>query len=280
MIQSSESQNQKNLWFLFATHLRLEESKKKNTEEKNTIIIEEKKEAKEEKKEEKEEKKKEFYYDIVCPECKTSAIIDVDKDKNELGLKILNCENFHNLNKKAYDIYEELDLDRIPLFCDICSTFLTPPENKLYYCSCGSKLCSECEKNHNDESLNENGHFKIDYKEKNYFCFKHGKPEKFISYCIDCNANIWEKCEKAHPSESHEIHKFSDIKPTNDDIEKWKGEYEQHQKQLTKFITSIKETFNNMVNTVESNLNSYILIEKTLIKDIKMVLRIFKYLGI
>lgn len=262
-----ESKSKK--FVIFATHLRLEESKEKKTEEKNTIIIEEKKEAKEVKKEEKEEKKKEFYYDIVCPECKTSAIIDINKDMNELGLKILNCENFHNLNYKAYDIYEELDLDRIPLFCDICSTFLTPPENKLYYCACGNKLCSECEKNHNDESLNENGHFKIEYKEKNYFCFKHGKPEKFNSYCIDCNANICEKCEKSHPSESHEIHKFSDIKPTNDDIEKWKGKYEQHQKKLTKFISSIKETFNNMVNTVESNLNSYILIEKTLIKRYK-----------
>ncbi len=262
-----ESKSKK--FVIFATHLRLEESKEKKTEEKNTIIIEEKKEAKEVKKEEKEEKKKEFYYDIVCPECKTSAIIDINKDKNELGLKILNCENFHNLNYKTYDIYEELDLDRIPLFCDICSTFLTPPENKLYYCACGSKLCSECEKNHNDESLNEKGHFKIEYKEKNYFCFKHGKPEKFNSYCIDYNANICEKCEKSHPSESHEIHKFSDIKPTNDDIEKWKGKYEQHQKKLTKFISSIKETFNNMVNTVESNLNSYILIEKTLIKRYK-----------
>ena len=258
---------------IFVVLLQLEESKKKKPEEKNEIIIEkkietkeEKKETKEEKKETKEEKKeeekKESYYDIVCPECQTSAIIDInnDNDKADLGLKILNCENFHNLNNKAYDIYEELDLDRIPLICDVNYSLLTPPEDKLYFCSCGSRVCSECEKSHDDK-----GHFKIDYKNKNYFCLKHEKPEKFSSYCIDCNANICGECEKVHPS-SHKIYKFNEISPTSDDINKWKDNYKKHQEQLTKFITSIKESFNNMVNTVEKNLNSYIFIEKTLIK--------------
>ena len=258
---------------IFVVLLQLEESKKKKPEEKNEIIIEkkietkeEKKEPKEEKKETKEEKKeeekKESYYDIVCPECQTSAIIDInnDNDKADLGLKILNCENFHNLNNKAYDIYEELDLDRIPLICDVNYSLLTPPEDKLYFCSCGSRVCSECEKSHDDK-----GHFKIDYRNKNYFCLKHEKPEKFSSYCIDCNANICGECEKVHPS-SHKIYKFNEISPTSDDINKWKDNYKRHQEQLTKFINSIKESFNNMVNTVEKNLNSYILIEKTLIK--------------
>jgi len=266
------------------------ESKKKKPEEKNEIIIEkkietkeEKKETKEEKKEKKEEKKegekKESYYDIICPECKTSAIIDIDNDKADLGLKILNCENFHNLKNKAYDIYEELDLDRIPLRCDICSSYLTPPENKLYYCSCGSNVCSECDNSHNDK-----GHFKIDYKNKNYYCLKHEKPIKFTSYCIDCNANICNECEKNHPhplkdnpgNANH--YKFKDYSPTKDDIEKWKNNIDKHQKQLTEFITSIKESFNNMVNTVESNLNSYILIEKTLIKRYKDGLENFQLL--
>jgi len=258
---------------IFVVLLQLEESKKKRPEEKNEIIIEkkietkeEKKEPKEEKKETKEEKKeeekKEFYYDIICPECKTSAIIDINNDKADLGLKILNCENFHNLKNKAYDIYEELDLDRIPLRCDICSSYLTPPENQLYYCSCGSNVCSECNNSHDDEKLNEKGHIKKDYKDKNYFCFKHDKS--FISYCIDCNSNICEKCKDSH--KSHKIYEFTEIAPTSDDINKWKVNYEKHQVQLKNFITSIKESFNNVVNTVESNLNNYILIEKTLIK--------------
>ena len=257
-------------FYIFVVLLQ-KESKNKKPEEKNEIIIEKKIETKEEKKEPKEEKKetkeekneeekKESYYDIVCPECQTSAIIDINNDKADLGLKILNCENFHNLKNKAYDIYEELDLDRIPLVCDVNYSLLTPPEDKLYLCSCGSRVCSECEKGHNDE-----GHFKIDYKNKNYFCLKHKKPEKFSSYCIDCNANICGECEKVHPS-SHKIYKFNEISPTSDDINKWKDNYKKHQEQLTKFITSIKESFNNMVNTVEKNLNSYILIEKTLIK--------------
>ena len=257
--------------FVIFVVLLQKESKNKKPEEKNEIIIEKKIETKEEKKEPKEEKKetkeekneeekKESYYDIVCPECQTSAIIDINNDKADLGLKILNCENFHNLKNKAYDIYEELDLDRIPLVCDVNYSLLTPPEDKLYFCSCGSRVCSECEKPHNDE-----GHFKIDYKNKNYFCLKHKKPEKFSSYCIDCNANICGECEKVHPS-SHKIYKFNEISPTSDDINKWKDNYKKHQEQLTKFITSIKESFNNMVNTVEKNLNSYVLIEKTLIK--------------
>ena len=104
---------------ILAILLKLDKSKEENAKEKKETIPEEKKvEKKEEPKEEKKEKKDqgpkkevlENYFDVICPECKTSAIIDIDNDERRYDLKILNCENFHNLRKLNYDIYDQFNI--------------------------------------------------------------------------------------------------------------------------------------------------------------------------
>ena len=214
-----------------------------------------------------------YYNDIICPKCKTSAIID--KNKGELNLNILNCENFHYLNNIKYDQYDNyvfnfddkseenckklqgnIDL----LFCDLCSNhkiYMTPPMDILYICSCGSKVCSVCYKDHNEP-----GHYKVNLEDKNYFCIKHAK--KFDFYCFDCNANFCEKCENLH--KEHETEKFSKIKPKREYVKELEKITKNQKEKLRGFKASIKKLFNDMIKTIDSYLNSYIMIENTLIR--------------
>ena len=286
----------KTKFFIFANLLKFEVPKKEKSQGKNEIIIIEKKEeSKEEKKEEPKEEKKEeskeevldHYYDIICPECKTSAIIDIDNDKRGYDLKILNCENFHNLNKINYDIYDQFNIFNLNdksekhieelisysdlLVCDKCSNhrmYMTPPEDKLFFCfPCGTNLCSECMNTHDNSHKDKI----FPLEDKNYYCIKHGKI--FTSYCIDCNCNICEDCRSSHPENEeknkHELYDFNKIMPSEDDIKELSRKVETHKEQFKNFISSTKELFNKMITTVESYINSYILIESTLIKRYK-----------
>ena len=93
--------------------LKMMNNKKKKEKEKSSIEKNEIKETKEIKETIKElsldtktevkteEKKKiKYYYDIICPECKTTAIIDINDDNEKhCDFNILNCKNFHFLKK-------------------------------------------------------------------------------------------------------------------------------------------------------------------------------------
>jgi hypothetical protein len=213
----------------------MEESSKIG-DSKNIIKSEEKIENKNEKKAE----EKKFFNDIVCPICQTSAIIEND----DLQLKIINCDNFHHISNIKYDKFEDLEeklFDITPenqkkFRCELCSTNIlemTPPDDKLYICTCGSKLCGVCFKTHNDSN-----HYKCEIENKNYKCLLHDKG--FISYCDDCNMNI---CESCHTHQDHEIFKFSYLIPKDDYIEKITEEVENQKKILSSFVENSKKLF-------------------------------------
>ena len=257
----------------------------KNENEKN----EEKEEEKEPKKEEGkkiEKTQKTHYNDVICPICMTSAIIE--RNEIDYNINILNCENFHHLNNIQYDIYNEFEFDYNDLIdeseatalkilkykdllkCGSCSKSkneMTPPEDKFYICSCGINLCSICYKEHNEE-----GHYKIDFNDRNFYCLKHG--QKFSKYCLDCNTNLCNKCEDSH--NEHEIIKYNEIMPNQQDVKKSEEILEKHKTYLENFVVSIKETFQKMIEKVESYARSYILIEQSLINRYNFNINIIK----
>ena len=216
---------------------------------------------------------KKYYNDIICPKCKTSAIID--KNESELNLKILNFENFHYLNNIKYykfDNYvfdfndiseqnlEKLKENKDLLLCDLChnnKVYMTPQNDKLYIYSCGSNVCSECYDMHNEP-----GHYKINLDDKNYFCIKH--TQKFSYYCLDCNANFCESCEDLH--RGRETEKFYRIKPKRGYIKELKNITMYQKEKLREFRASLKKFFNDIIKTIDSYLNSYIMIENSLIR--------------
>ena len=260
-----------------------EEKSEERAQKEINKIEEEKEEKKNSKKNENKEIKndKRFYSDIICPVCFTSAIIESDEQGK---LNILNCENFHYLKNIPYDIYDDFIFDYLGnesdeakekkikyeelIKCSLCSNYITPPENELYKCSCGFNICKCCLKIFKEEGKNfpgHNNHNQIDLDNRNYFCSKHSKI--FEEYCIDCNANYCQECKKIH--ESHEVFKYNDIKPRREDVENYEKNIKAQKEHLKNFLDSIKDSFKRMIDTVESYLNSYIMIEESLIKRYK-----------
>ena len=256
-------------------HENKEEEKKEDKSEKNEIQININQDEKENEINEKKENKEnlEFYEDIICPICHTSAIIDKNRDNGGLSLNILNCDNFHYSKNIKFDIYNNFILDTNKnLFementdmykCDLCSShlfYMTPPYDKLLICSCGSKVCPECDIQHNEP-----GHYKKEMKYKNYFCLNHNK--KYASFCMDCNLNICDECKKLH--ETHEIIELSQIMPSNDDIMNFEEQVKKQKNMLNDFVNNIKKLFDEVIKSVENYINSYIMIEKALLQKYK-----------
>jgi len=211
-----------------------------------------------------EVEEKKYYNDIICPYCKTSAIIENDGMK----LNIINCKNLHHLKDIRYDKFSEYeyDLDDISeenlkklseslnLKCNLCNEHvihLTPPR-QLYICTCGSIMCPDCQKTHNDEN-----HYKVEAKDRNYKCLIHGK--NFVAYCLDCNINICESCIYLHPDDSHEVLRFKNIKPKESYIQEIENEIENQKVILNNFYEISKKILENIYNYFKK----YIIIEQT-----------------
>ena len=265
-----------------------EKLERKEEKEKNEIQQIQPKEAPKDEKDEipkepiRRKVNKMYYNDVICPKCKTTAIID--KNEKDLNLRILNCENFHYLNNIKYDALDDFVFDfddkseenkkkliknKDVLECSICTTnqeYMTPPEyedENLYACACGAIVCSLCSKIHAEK---DERHHKVKLDDKNYYCLKHG--QKYYSYCFDCNANICEKCEIDHIG--HETEKYSTIKPKRETIKKYEEEVEKQQDQFLDFIETTRKLFDDIIDTIENYLNSYLMIESSLIRRYKM----------
>ena len=228
---------------------------------------------------------KQYYLDVVCPKCETTAIIDKVQDKNSLLLNVLNCENFHYLKNIHYDALDEFvpnydkeedalkNAKSTPYFekykCDFCSTskiLLTPPEDEVYICSCGNQYCSSCLKLHLEEFKNHVKYVNVD--DKNYFCLEHGK--KFVAYCLDCNANICEECRKVHNDDkNHEIIELKSIRVSKDVVNKYSNVVDKQKEILIDFTETLRRLFDEIIDTIENYANSYIMIERSLIRRFK-----------
>ena len=234
---------------------------------------------------------KQYYLDVVCPKCETTAIIEKVQDKNSLLLNVLNCGNFHYLKNIHYDALDEFvpDFDeeekalkeaidnkkaiRTPYFekykCDCCSSskiMLTPPYDDVYICSCGSQYCSSCLAVHKDEFKDHKEYANID--DKNYICLEHG--QKFVAYCLDCNANICEKCREGHKdAQIHEIIELNSIRVSKDVVNKYSDDVDKQKDILIDFTETLRCLFDEVLETIENYVNSYIMIERSLIRRYK-----------
>ena len=228
---------------------------------------------------------KQYYLDVVCPKCETTAIIEKVQDNNSLLLNVLNCENFHYLKNIHYDALDEFvpnfdkeeqaikDNKTTPYFekykCDCCSSskiMLTPPEDDVYICSCGYQYCSECHKVHIDEQKGHKQFANID--DKNYICLKHG--QKFVAYCLDCNANICEECRKDHKDpQTHEIIELNSIRVSKDTVNNYSDKVDKQKETLIDFTETLRCLFDEVLDTIENYINSYIMIERSLIRRYK-----------
>ena len=224
-----------------------------------------------------EDKKKiKYYYDVICPECKTTAIIDINDDnKKHYDFNILNCENFHFLKNIKYNVYDDFiygpdkSKDKKPILrCGSCGA------RKMgipYYCSCGINLCQDCK----ETNANHEKHYKIEFEKKNYYCIKH--KEKFCCYCLDCNSNICSCCKVySHSNSSHKILDFKEFMIK--DINQLKKKVDDQRKDLGESIKKIRNIFDEMINCIESYIESYILIEDSMINNYKNDLKNFQLL--
>jgi len=222
-----------------------------------------------------EKKKNKYYYDVICPECKTTAIIDKNDDnETNYDFNILNCENFHFLKNIKYNIYDKFIYDpdkskdkKYILRCGSCGA------RKMgipYYCSCGINLCENCK----ETNSNHEKHSKIEFEKKNYYCIKHNN--NFSCYCLDCNSNICSGCKDSHSNLSHKILEYNDFQVK--DINNLKNTVKEQRRDFNENITKIKKLFDEIINCIESNIESYILIEESMVNNYIKELRNFQLL--
>ena len=158
---------------------------------------------------------REKYNDIICPYCKTSAIID-KRDNTNYGLKILNCKNFHYGQEISYDEYENYVVDFVLI--DKEKEILKKFESKEEETDEEKKEREE-EKKRWEEKINNNKEKYNNMKEmfKCQLCnnvkesFSYPKDKFFI---CNCGSVICKTCTSLH-KEAGNLHHMIDIDDKN-----------------------------------------------------------------
>ena len=193
---------------------------------------------------------------MVCPECKELAIINIDEDK----LLINNCINKHNLTN--IPINEFIDNQCInEIKCNICKNNNLLYNNKFYICSCKQYICPLCAKSQHKT------HNMIEYKNQFDKCIEHNND--FISYCHNCNINLCEKCENQHYK--HKIILFKERKPSIKKLNDIKNEIKNIERKIYQYkfeIIKLNNLFFNNIKIYINDLDKYIIFYENIYESI------------
>ena len=195
--------------------------------------------------------------DIICPQCKESAKIDI-KDYKIFFQCTKGGHNIGNIFLKNFENTQKIDISKI--ICDECKTNnkANSYKNLFYRCNnCKINLCIQCQNKH--QNINPTHNF-INYDDKNYICELHN--EKFGAYCKTCEKNICLFCKKQH--KIHELINYEDILP---DLNDEKINIDK----LRNVINEFKKVINDLVNRynkIIENIEFYYEINKKLYNSI------------
>ena len=178
--------------------------------------------------------------DIICPECKEDALINI----SNLKINLHDCKNNHNIIKSLNDFEDTQKININSILCNICNmnNKNNTHNNEFYICNtCNKNICPLCKSHH------EKNHILINYDDKNYICNQHNEP--FIKYCITHKKDICMLCETKH--EKDKITEFKKILITNEELSKSMKDLNNTINNFKKKVKIIKEILDRMVNELE-----------------------------
>ena len=259
----------------FNTHIN-EEDKNRN---KMSIIVNNKIDD-----DENEESLKKSKY-IICPKCKESARILVDKYQ----IEIYECKNGHREKYISINDFEQTqNIDESKIKCEKCQqgNKSTSYNNVFFIClNCNQNLCQICKVTHDKK------HNIIDYDERFFICNLH--CESYISYCHNCKKDLCTICENEH--NEHNIISYGSIFPNIKTIKEETSNFNDKKEAFKKEIKNIIEKLNNLIYTMDNywgiyediinnyenkkrnyfllqNINDIIKFNKDIIKDIDKII--------
>ena len=204
-------------------------------------------------KEETKIKNKEKSIEIICPDCRENARVNIKDYK----FNIFGCKNGHQINNlSTNEFLQSQSIDISKITCEICKKTNKSEcfEQKFHYClNCKSNLCALCNSIHNKE------HKVVKYEQKNYFCIKHFA--NYIKYCKQCKKNMCIMCENEHKNHSSIF--FGNIIIN-------KENYMEQLNYLKKNIDKFQEEINSIINllkNISENINNYYSISLDIIKN-------------
>ena len=188
-----------------------------------------------------------YFQNILCNKCKNPCQMNYNNDIVSFN----NCLKKHNFSYLSFkDYYENSEFDEMAMKCDLCGNSQYLYIKKLKICSCNKIICPLCLNMHNFE------HKAFEYKTKFFKCNLHNKL--FELFCLECNKNICNQCDRDH--QKHKKVYFKEIKPKINEIKRIKVGLDETQEVIKEYINELNRTnniFHNFIQFTIENFNAY-----------------------
>ena len=186
-----------------------------------------------------------------CPdcECNNTCFLKIEN----YGLKFYGCPYNHNPVKTFAEYENSQKINYGQIKCDKCKGTLKEKKEMLKCLNCSKEFkrpchfCNDCNKKFNEENGGDK-HKTIKYDDKNYICLD---GYDFISYCLTCQIDLCEICEKKH--KNHDIIKYDSMKPN---IKEIKRELEEIKNRIAESKAHIEQIL-RMLEDASTTLDNY-----------------------
>ena len=189
---------------------------------------------------------------IICPECKDLAFLNINEDNI---IKLENCMNKHKNEYSINEFLENQNIDENKIKCNICNNNKSLYNNNFYICTCKKYICQLCMLNH----IKNKDHNLLYFNKRYSNCNKH--LIEFVSYCSFCNVNLCEICEKKRCYHKNKIILYKKEKLDDKKKKEIKNEIKENISKINEYkneINQINDSFNNLIKNINEELDKYI----------------------
>ena len=202
---------------------------------------------------------------IKCPNCRCNdCIINL----NNYTASYYGCKYEHSssyIYEKYINIQRIEDSD-IRCFEHECNNNQKNYNSGIYKCLTCTALVKESQYFCKEHIASHDGHIKVKYDKKNYYCEKHFK--EFIKYCFTHHKNLCEDCEKEHKGDN-----IADYNLMTADVDELKDSLAE----MEKNINNLRFVINNIKIRLDDTLKIFkdiIISQKILLENLNYLIKI------
>ena len=180
-------------------------------------------------------------YSTKCPECCRAIKFTINTMNFNISGECMNNHKFIDMPIMEFQKTCIKKTNSSYIKCNRCYNLIHNQSNNFLCENCNQIFCSNCINIHSKEKQHI---IKSNYINNNKRCKLHNR--QYTLFCEDCKINLCDKCQENHLKFIHIIKSFSDILPSNKDIESIKevsNNYYEKINVIIKEIEKCKEDF-------------------------------------
>ena len=181
-------------------------------------------------------------YSTKCPDCYGAIKFTINTNNFNISGECLNNHKLIDMSTMEFQKTCIQKTNSSYVKCNRCYYLIHNQSNNFLCENCNQIFCNNCINIHSKEKQHI---IRSNYISNNKRCKLHNS--QYTSFCENCKINLCDKCKENHILPNHIIKSFTDILPSNKDIESIKEISNKYDEKINKIMKEIEKCKENIL---------------------------------